>query len=335
MNKKITALLLCLAAFVLSLGSCVEIDFDETSNDGTSVTSKDESNVTSEESSMAPESSEENDSSAPESKEDSRPPEYTTVYPESYEERVAYYSNMFVGADVYDTYFNKSVFVGNSIMLHYRNYVTEKRESNASFLGNANFFASASFSMYNNKNQKATDSDCVWPSFRGEKMTVEDAVQAMDVKTVYLSLMALNDIALYSDGMEGVERTYDLVVEMIETLKAENPGLNVVVLSNTYLYKNSNSMKKLNNGTVSTLNIRVLDYCNKEGIDFIDVSTVLLDNDKCLASEFCSDKDSSSAACHLTKAAYNAWTEILRDYAKKKTEGTWVNPPEMEGLTKN
>lgn len=333
-TKRLIALMLCLLTVFLSLSACVVIDEPKDSGDSS------EKESTSAPDNSQADSSASDDSSEGESSE--TPPVISTesedegpLYPESYDERVAYYKDLDVGASVYDVYFNKSVFVGNSIMLHYRNYVSDKRITNASFLGSASFFASASFSMYNNKHQKATDSDCVWPSYRGEQMTIEDAVKAMDVKTVYLSLMALNDIALYSDGVTGAESTYELVKELIEKLKADNPGINVVVLSNTYLYKDSNSMKKLNNGTVSTLNIRVLDYCNQNGIDFIDIATVLLDDDKCLGEVFCSDIGSSGAECHLTKAAYNAWTEILRDYAKKKTEGTWENPKEMEGLSKN
>ncbi len=327
-TKKLTAVFLAVLTVMAMLVSCVEIDFPEDSS-AESVQSKEETSITTttEETSEQP--------VIDETSEEKGPLVYKPIWPESYDERVAYYSNMTMAADVYDNYFNDSVFVGNSIMLHYRNYVTDKRSSVSNFMGNANFFASASFSMYNNKNQKATDDDCVWPSFRGEKMTVEAAVKAMGVKTVYLSLMALNDIALYSDGMKGVEETYKLCVEMIENLKNDNPDINIVVLSNTYLYKGSNGMKKLNNGSISTLNVRVLDYCNDNGIDFVDIATVLLDNDKCLASEFCSDKDSSTAACHLTKYAYNAWTEILRDYAKKKSNGEWVNPTEMEGLSAN
>ncbi len=327
--KKTIALLLAVLTLLTMLVSCVEIDFpEESSKENTPSKAEESSAAESSEETTVPPVSEE-------TSEEKGPLVYAPIWPESYDERVAYYSNMSMTADVYDSYFNDSVFVGNSIMLHYRNYVTDKRNTVSSFMGNAYFFASASFSMYNNKNQKATDDDCVWPSFRGEKMTVEAAVKAMGVKTVYLSLMALNDIALYSDGMKGVEETYKLCIEMIDNLKKDNPDINIVVLSNTYLYKGSNGMKKLNNGSISTLNVRVLDYCNDNGIDFIDIATVLLDNDKCLASEFCSDKDSSTAACHLTKYAYNAWTEILRDYAKKKSNSEWVNPTEMEGLSAN
>ena len=156
----------------------------------------------------------------------------------------------------------------------------------------------------------------------------------MGVKNVYLSLMALNDIALYKDGITGVNETFTLFKALVDELKAEFPGINIVVIDNTYLHKSANDMKKLNNGTIHTLNTMVLDYCNQNGIDFIDVAYVLLDDERCLGTEFCSDVG-SQVACHLNSSAYNAWTEILRDYAAKKTAGRWANPTELEGLNKN
>lgn len=261
----------------------------------------------------------------------SQEPVYTPIYPADYDERVAYYTNMTLQADVNDVYFNDSVFVGNSIMLHYKNYVTSNRAS-TSLLGNASFFAAASFSLYNNKNQKPTDADCALPVYQGEKLNIKQAVEKMQVKTVYLSLMALNDIALYKDGITGVEETYKLFTELVEELHTEFPDIAVVVLSNTHLHSSSSGMKKLNNGTIQTLNVKVLDFCNDNGLDYIDVSEVLLDGENCLGTEFCSDVGSATAACHLTSAAYNAWTEILRDYAAKKTAGTWVNPTELKPI---
>ena len=273
------------------------------------------------------------ESSADVSKEELDPPVYAPIYPESYAERVAYYTNYELSADVNDAYFNDSVFVGNSIMLHYKNYVTAGRASNNSLLGNASFFAAASFSFYNNKNQKADQADCAWPSYQGEKLNITDAVRKMGVKTVYLSLMALNDIAIYKDGITGVNETYNLLVALIDELKTVNPDLNIVIIGNTYLHSSSNNMShKLNNGSIHTFNTRVLDYCNQNGLDFVDVAYALIDDNGCLGTEFCSDVG-SSVACHLNSHAFNAWTEQLRDYAGKKQANRWANPTELKGFS--
>lgn len=316
-------------ATLLTAWGCTDVMLDDTSSSvgGESLISVPDSSadVSDGEASSAPESSEESSSSAV--------IDNTPLYPESYDERAVYFGEHWVlNYDFTDAYFNNSVFVGNSIMLHYKNYVNNARATDSTFLGNSTFFAAASFSLYNNLKQTAESPDCALPSYQGKPMKITEAVGAMGVGTVYLSLMALNDIAIYANGETGVEETYKLATKLIEELNTAYPRVKVVVLSNTYLHYSSDySSHKLNNGSISTLNIKVLDYCNANGIDFIDVSTVLLDGNDCLGDAFCSDVG-SAAACHLTKYAYNAWTVILRDYAARKQAGTWQNPDSMKGL---
>ena len=325
--KKTIAIFLSFVLSISALVSCVDVNLETDSSEPvTTEQSKEESApVISEESS-------EQSVFAEVSKEPDLPPVYTPIYPKDYSERVAYYTNYLLEADVNDSYFNSSVFVGNSIMLHFKYYVSSNRASNNGLLGDASFFAAGSFSFYNNKNQNASQADCAWPSFRGEQMNITDAVGQMDVDTVYLSLMALNDIAMYKDGMTGVNETYNLFTQLVSELKSTYPNLNVVIMGNTYLHSSSNNMThKLNNGSIHTFNTRVLDYCNQNGIDFIDVAYVLIDDSGCLGTEFCSDVG-DAVACHLNQYAYNAWTELLRDYADKKQSGKWANPTELKGF---
>ncbi len=324
--KKTIALFLSIIFTLSALVSCVDVNLETGSSEVISEQSGEENgSAFSEESQYIPSVEE---SSA----ESVAPPVYTPIYPESYSERVAYYTNYELEADVNDSYFNGSVFVGNSIMLHYKNYVSTNRATNSGLLGDASFFAAASFSFYNNKNQNASQADCAWPVFRGEKLNITDAVGKMGVKTVYLSLMALNDIAMYKDGMTGVNETYNLFVSLVNELKSTYPTLTVAVMGNTYLHSSSNNMThKLNNGSIHTFNTRVLDYCNQNGIDFIDVAYALIDDGGCLGTEFCSDVG-AAVACHLNQYAFNAWTEQLRDYAEKKQSGRWANPTELKGF---
>ena len=322
---------LCLMLALITFAGCTPVEMEEESKKP--VESKTESIIPEEssaEESKAPvESSVTEESSAP-----AGGYERPEVLDKSYEERAEYFGEYWnVEYDLNDTFFKNSVFVGNSIMLHFSKYTERKRAADKSFLGNAQFFAAASFSYYNNAHQTPDSKDCALPSFRGQPMNITDAVGEMNIGTVYLSLMALNDIAIYKDGMTGILETFDLFTKLIEELKTEYPAVKVVVLSNTYLHSTSdNAAHKLNNGSISDLNIRVLDYCNLNGIDFIDIASVLLDDSDCLGTEFCSDVGSPTAACHLTDYAYNAWTFILRDYAANKLAGTWENPKSMKGI---
>ena len=169
--------------------------------------------------------------------------------------------------------------------------------------------------------------DSVHPLYQGEKMKIEDAVAAMGAKTVYLSGMALNEIALF-----GTEESVRNLATVADAVKAKSPDVKIVVLANTYMTANFNNYQnKLNNGSISEYNNLLLDYCNENGYDFIDVATPLMENDV-LADKFCSDNDISNSnclGCHLLPDAYAIWTAVLRDYARAVQAGAYVNPDSM------
>lgn len=225
-----------------------------------------------------------------------------------------------VVASEYDAYFNDSLFVGHSVMVHFKNYVSNWRKNDASILGNALFGCSSSFSFYNNINQSTTQADNVLPKYQGQSYKIEDLVTVTGVKTVYLGLMGLNDLGMVGNADTCASLVADEVKTCIELIKEKNPDVNIVVLSSTYLVRGIN-YPKLNNKNMSRLNNYVLDYCNENGIDFVDVATPLIDGGGYLAGVYCSDN-----YCHLKQNAYYVWMDVLRDYAAKKQAGTWQNP---------
>ena len=118
----------------------------------------------------------------------------------------------------------------------------------------------------------------------------------------------------------GATTTLVKTVETIEAIKNKNPDVEIIVLATTYLTRDK-SYSNLNNKNLSLLNSYMLEYCNANGMDFIDVASPLRDGDGYLADVYSSD-----SYCHLTAEAYYIWMDILRDYATQKTQGTWVNP---------
>ena len=228
-----------------------------------------------------------------------------------------------IGPDEIDSFFDDSVFVGHSVMMHFKDkYVAYKRGSDSGFLGGAKFHASGSFSYHNNLAPVSADS--VHPLYQGEKMKIEDAVAAMGAKTVYLSGMALNELALF-----GAEASVSNLAAVADAVKAKSPDARIVVLANTYRTRDFNdSRNKLNNAGISEYNNLLLDYCNENGYDFVDISTPLVGGG-CLADKYCTDNAEGGSGCHLTADAYAIWTAVLRDYAKAERAGTYVNPDSM------
>ena len=258
------------------------------------------------------ESSESGTSSAEVSREPYIPPD-PSVYPTI--------TDADIGPDEIDSFFDDSVFVGHSVMMHFKDkYVAYKRGGDSGFLGGAKFHASGSFSYHNNLAPVSADS--VHPLYQGEKMKIEDAVAAMGAKTVYLSGMALNELALF-----GAEASVSNLAAVADAVKAKSPDARIVVLANTYRTRDFNdSRNKLNNAGISEYNNLLLDYCNENGFDFVDVATPLMENG-CLADN---DKSNSNClGCHLTTDAYAIWTAVLRDYARAKQAGVYVNPDSM------
>ena len=259
------------------------------------------------------ESSESGTSSAEVSREPYIPPD-PSVYPTV--------TDADIGPDEIDSFFDDSVFVGHSVMMHFKDkYVAYKRGGDSGFLGGAKFHASGSFSYHNNLAPVSADS--VHPLYQGEKMKIEDAVAAMGAKTVYLSGMALNEIGIF-----GAEASAENLASVVDAIKAKSPDVKIVILANTYMVKNFNTYQKLHNGSISEYNNLLLDYCNENGYDFVDISTPLVGGG-CLADKYCTDNAEGGSGCHLTADAYAIWTAVLRDYAKAEQAGTYVNPDSM------
>ena len=345
MRLKIISCLIALAMIIATVAACTTIPMDnpnssedapdssleasvDESSESVASESEDSSEEESEESVFEPsedssveESASEDESSEEESSEDvseesSRPvftgdPEPVTPVPG------------YISTDSVDSYFNDSVFVGNSIMYGYDRRVQSWRNSYPDILGTAKFFCAGSFGFYNNSNP--IDDESTHPSYQGVKYKIEDMPAVMGVKTVYLNLMGLNDLGMYSPESECARLTADCVIETIEKLQANSPDVEVVVLSGTYMFNHSKGkFSKLRNVNLSKLNQYILDYCNEKGLDYVDIANPLLATDDYLADEYCSDD-----YCHINEKGYIIWTELLRDYARAKQDGTWKNPKEM------
>lgn len=344
MKIKIFALILSLIIISLSVIACVEIPLGPSESVGgvsesgamSAVTGVSEPDDSSEEPSLPSiiESSTEPSSvpdvsderSEPASEESSSEPvsegEASYVVPEDYPyQNIADLDSYEIKPDDLDEYFRDSVFIGNSIMVHFKNYVTARRASDANFLGKCKILARSAYSPFI-EFEKDPKTDYMI-SYQGEHMHVWDAVKATGAKTAYISLMALNELGLHPNAT-CAEDTFNNTVKIIEKIKEVNPGITIVILSNTYMV-NTFNYKNLNNTNIYKLNCLALDYCNQNGIAFLDVSSPLT-ADGYLKYSYCIDPDPKTGnGCHLQQKCYKAWTAILRNYAYAMQNGGHKN----------
>ncbi len=268
-------------------------------------------------------SSAHNDSSAPEPPQESSeapPVDPTTPLNELFP----------VTANPIDSYFNDSVFIGYSIMMHFGRYVEQWRmEVDPSVMGDALFCAAPGISFNADATETPATSDTRLPLFRGDAYNFADLPTATGSNTMYIGLMVYSDLKWGRSPATAVVDAYGETVRGINRIREKNPDLNIVILSGTYNSRIFEGLKQAwqDNDKVYEYNNLVLNYCNKNGIDFIDVATPLTDHRGYFVQEYASDDE-----YHIIKEAFCFWVEALRNYAAAKQNGTWENIDKMPPL---
>ena len=198
------------------------------------------------------------------------------------------------------SYFDGTVFLGDSVSLKLKNYVTQQRKSDSSFFGKGQFLVAGS--MGSGNALKPVSKDSVHPVFNGEKMLLEDSVKACGAKKVYI-MYGINDIAPY--GIDGAVRNMET---LIKNILAKSPGVKIYVQSATPMVASA-QLKTLNNPNLKKYNTQLAAMCQKNGYYYIDVASVLQDKDGNLPREYCSDPD--NMGIHFTDAACKVWIDYL------------------------
>lgn len=199
-----------------------------------------------------------------------------------------------------DAFFEKSVFVGDSVMMGFRNYILRQE---AGFMGNPEFLVSGSYSLRMALNP--VSSTTIHPIYQGEQRLIWDSMSMLGVDKVFIAL-GLNDI-----GMLSVEDTYENYQKVIQAIYEANPDISIYIISTTNIY-NGSEVGNLNNENVRLLNQKMKNYCATSKEEFIDIADYLIDENGYLKDEYCSDN-----YVHQTPAAYNIWVQVLREFAGK------------------
>ena len=234
-------------------------------------------------------------------------------------------------ADSIDSYFDNSVFIGYSIMMHFGKYVSQWRvEVDESIMGKSIYCCGVGMNFTNNRLQTPETAGNVLPRYRGESYNFADLPEATNSDTIYIGLMGFTELK-YSTLENCVTYAINEAIAGIEKIQSKNPNVTIVILSSTYntgLYATGELDPERNHNENTRLyNIGVLQYCNEKGIDFIDVSTSMLDGRGFMPVKYASDSD-----YHIRKEPFKIWINIFRDYARKKQDGTWKNIDTMPPL---
>lgn len=207
-------------------------------------------------------------------------------------------------AAVSPSYFDDAAFVGDSVSLMLSYYAPSDGG-----LGNAQFFTAGSLGCANALWEVSDES--VHPSYRGEKMLIEDCIAKSGAKTVYI-MLGMNDLGLY--GLEATVENYETLVERI---LEKSPNVKIVIQSMTPMASTSTIIgESLNNDNIKKYNAELSSLCNRRGWSFVDVASVMYDEGgNNLNNDYCSDPE--GLGVHFTDAGCQAWIAYLTTHTAK------------------
>ena len=193
-----------------------------------------------------------------------------------------------------ESYFDDVVFVGDSVSLR----LTYFNMANDCF-GDAVFLTSGSLGVTNSQ-WDLYEPGAVHPSYQGQKVTVADGIQKCGKKKVYL-MLGINDMAYYTrpDLFEQFKLLTDSILE-------KSPDVTFYIQSVTPMTGDKNGTT---NDAINEYNALISQYCCQKGWYFIDVASVLRDENGLLPREYCSDAD--GMGIHFTDSACEVWRDYL------------------------
>lgn len=201
-------------------------------------------------------------------------------------------------ADFYD----KAVFVGDSIMTGYAFYANGHENSVAN---RSDFLALKSFAVFHAI--KPVEDDDKQPPFRGKVRNIWDSMDDMDIDKVFL-MFGTNDLVCF-----GPVGTCERYVTLVNLIKEAHPDFDIYVISMTATYPGV-SKSYLNNKNVAIMNGILEMQAKNNGYKYLDLNSYVVDENGDQITSYSSDK-----YVHVTQECYrDIWEKVLYEYAAKE-----------------
>ncbi len=207
------------------------------------------------------------------------------------------------GKPVNGMFFDDAVFVGDSVSLKLNYYVSDQR-SYGDCLGKAKFLTSGSLGSA--QALLAVSSESLHPTYQGEKLAIEDTIAKIGAKKVFI-MLGMNDIAVY-----GIEGSLDNYEELVSNILAKTPDAVIYAQSCTPMAVGC-ERSVLNNKNIVKYNNALKDRCEENGWRYMDIYSVVVDENGYLRNDYCSDPD--DMGIHFMDAGCKAWVDYLMNNA--------------------
>ncbi|MCR5094194.1 MAG: hypothetical protein K6B72_09495 [Lachnospiraceae bacterium] len=194
-------------------------------------------------------------------------------------------------------YYDKAVFIGDSVMAGYRNYLAGHKDSQ---VAGCTFLAAASYSAAH----ALKENDSLHPMYKGKKQPVWKAISQMDVDRVFI-MFGTNDLVV-----KDAQPAADDVLAVVDRIREFNPGKEIHIISMSPVAAGV-SKGALNNPTIRKYNTLLQQGAAARGVYYVDLNSQLVNANGDLESKYCSDR-----YVHQTATSYaEVWDPLFVSYA--------------------
>lgn len=203
----------------------------------------------------------------------------------------------------YDSFFEHSVFVGDSLTVGFETYCNSHSDSIAS--DSTYFLAKEGGSAFAAVSSKALTTHAkVMPKYQGTLQLIEDSIaQINDIKKVFICF-GMNDLTSSTP-----EKFLNNFTTLINRILEKSPEVDIYVLSIPCIVTDVQS-GELSNSSIQAANMLLETTCQEKNWGFINTTEYLMNNNLAICDEYSSD-----GFIHENTSAYRIWTKVLRNYA--------------------
>ena len=203
------------------------------------------------------------------------------------------------GAEAPLSYFDHTVFIGDSISLMLKAYCTS-----TGALSQAQFLCAGSMSATNILSGQILPE---YPAGSGQKPPIQQSVAATGASVVYIML------GMDNMGYLGTDRALSDLVTVVTNIKEAAPDVTIVMQSVTPMADSSTSYSRsLNNDVIDEYNTTLQALCQEQRWYYLNVSEVFKNENGFLIRDYCSDY--GKMGMHFTYKGAAVWVDYLKTH---------------------
>lgn len=212
------------------------------------------------------------------------------------------------------SFYDDSVFFGDSRMEAFKHYVDAMQQEDETFLGKTTIIAAASISLFVASRPFPAGGDYQY-YYQGRLLSMYAVAERANPKKIFI-LLGLNDpIAAKPDN--GI--TYAKLI--ISIMKETVPDATVYFFSETPVteYFGEKKERPEYQDQLDIYNPMLKEACEENGARYIELAEALKGEDNFLVLDYSSDK-----ICHLNENGIAVWIQCMKDYAQEQYDlGLW------------